>query len=166
MFEALGRKVAVPLGMQDFGPDDGRYQRGPESEHPVYKLRMSARDLARVGLLYVRKGRWGARQIVPADWVNASTRRHSDLGGGRGYGLLWWTVAADASGDSISTREPLFYASGYGGQYVIVIPTLDMVVVHRAARVDQGITHARMGEILRTIVSAARLKHTGGHKAA
>ena len=61
--------------------------------------------------------RWSIACVVRRTPVTltASTRRHSDLGGGRGYGLLWWTVAADASGDSISTREPLFYASGYGG---------------------------------------------------
>ena len=49
---------------------------------------------------------------------------------------------------------PLFYASGYGGQYVIVLPTLDLVVVHLAARVDYGITQEKMGEILRLTLAA------------
>jgi CubicO group peptidase (beta-lactamase class C family) len=152
IFEALASRVAAPLGMQDFAPQDGCYQHGPESEHPVYKLRVSARDLARIGLLYLHHGRWGAKQVVPENWVRESTRPHTDLGGGRGYGYLWWTAAAAAPGDSMSTQVSMFYASGYGGQYVIILPTLDLVVVHRAARVDAGITHDRMGEILRSIL--------------
>jgi CubicO group peptidase (beta-lactamase class C family) len=141
--------------MEDFAATDGFYQHGPESEHPVYKLRFSARDLARVGLLYLRTGRWRTGQIVPEHWVRESTTPHSDLSGGRGYGYLWFTAQAHAPGDAISAHEPLFYASGYGGQYIIVIPGLDLVVVHRAARVDHGITHQRMGEILRLILAAA-----------
>ena len=90
--------------MEDFRPTDGHYHHGPESRHPVYKLRMSARDLARVGLLYLRGGRWGAKQIVPEDWVHESTRVHSDLGGGQGYGYLWWSAAAQAGGESLSMR--------------------------------------------------------------
>lgn len=154
VFDALVTRVAAPLGMEDFTPQDGQYQHGPASVHPVYKLRLSARDLARVGLLYLCFGRWGVNQVVPESWVRESTRPHSDVGGGRGYGYLWWTATANAPGDSLSTHEPLFYASGYGGQYVIVVPALDLVVVHRAARVDDGITHHRMGEILRLLLKA------------
>jgi CubicO group peptidase (beta-lactamase class C family) len=154
IFDALASRLAGPLGMEDFVSADGHYHRGPESQHPVYKLRMSARDLARVGLLYLRGGRWGANQIVPESWVQESTRPHSDLGGGRGYGYLWWSAAAHAAGDSLSTHESLFYASGYGGQYVIVLPTLDLVVVHLVAHVDDGITQDRMGEILRLALAA------------
>ena len=49
---------------------------------------------------------------------------------------------------------PLFYASGAGAQYIVVLPTLDIVVVHRAAKVDYGISHARMGEILLLALAA------------
>lgn len=147
--------LALPLQMQDFRPEDGFVQPGPESIHAVYKFRLSARDLARVGLLYLRGGRWGDTQIVPPVWVSESVRPHSDLGGGRGYGYLWWTAEARASSDAMSIEEPIFYASGFGGQYIVVVPALDLVVVHRAARVDFGITHDRMGEILRLIAAAA-----------
>lgn len=49
-------------------------------------------------------------------------------------------------------RVASFYASGFGGQYIVVLPELDMVVVHRAAEVDNGIDHERMGELLRLAV--------------
>ncbi|WP_027060899.1 serine hydrolase domain-containing protein [Mesorhizobium loti] len=154
VFEALATRVAVPLGMQDFERGDGYYLGGRESLHPVYKLSMTARDLARVGLLYLRGGRWGRRQLVPESWVRESTLPQSDIGEGRGYGYLWWTAAANAPGDSMSVRAPSFYASGFGGQYIVVVPTLDLVVVHRSARVDHGIDDVRMGDILRLALAA------------
>lgn len=154
LFESFAARIAAPVGMQDFSPGDCRYQQGPESLHPVYKMAMSARDLARVGLLYLRGGRWNDVQVVPEDWVSLSTRPHSDLGGGRGYGYLWVTADAHAPEDPLSIHAPLFYASGFGGQYIIVVPTFDLVVVHRAARVDHGVSHLRMGELLRLAVSA------------
>jgi len=101
--------------MQDFSPDDCRYRHGPESLHPVYKMAMSARDLARVGLLYLRGGRWNGVQVVPEDWVRLSTQPHSDVGGGRGYGYLWMTAEAYAQKDPLSIETPLFYASGLAG---------------------------------------------------
>ncbi|MBZ9716615.1 beta-lactamase family protein [Mesorhizobium sp. AD1-1] len=159
VFEALATRVAGPLGMQDFEREDGHYLGGRESLHPVYKLSMTARDLARVGLLYLHGGRWGGRQLVPESWVRESTRPQSDIGGGRGYGYLWWTAAANAPGDSISVHAPMFYASGFGGQYIVVVPTLDLVIVHRSARVDHGISHARMGDILRLVLAAMPDRH-------
>ncbi|WP_454853605.1 serine hydrolase domain-containing protein [Rhizobium binxianense] len=154
LFESFAARIAAPIGMQDFSPGDCHYQHGPESLHPVYKMAMSARDLARVGLLYLRGGRWNGAQVVPEDWVGLSTRPHSDLGGGKGYGYLWVTADAHAPGDPLSIHAPLFYASGFGGQYIIVAPALDLVVVHRAARVDHGVNHVRMGELMRLAVSA------------
>ncbi|TBD04767.1 class C beta-lactamase-related serine hydrolase [Rhizobium leguminosarum] len=156
VFEAFASRVAVPLSMQDFMKDDGHFHYGPESRHPVYKIRMSTRDLARVGLLYLRGGRWGETQLVPEKWVQESTQPHSEIGEGKGYGYLWVTAAANAPGDSISTDVPMFYASGFGGQYIIVLPALDLVVVHKSARVDHGVNHARMGEIIRKALAAVR----------
>lgn len=157
VLDALLSELVIPLGMQDCEPGDGWFQHGPESSHPVYKIRMSARDLARVGLLYLRLGRWGHKQLVPEDWVRDSTSMHSEVGDGHGYGYLWWMSAANATGDSMATHVPIFYASGWGGQYLIILPALDLVVVHRSAtslRIGRGVSHVRMGEILRFAVSA------------
>ncbi|UVC12134.1 serine hydrolase [Rhizobium sp. TH2] len=154
LFEAFSNRVATPLGMQDFDVSDLRFEHGPESMHPVYKMRLSARDLARVGQLYLQGGSWNRHQIVPDVWVRESVRPHVDLGGGRGYGYLWWTAEAGAPGDRLNADVPLYYASGFGGQYIIVLPGHDLVVVHRSARVDHGIDHGRMGEILDVTLEA------------
>ena len=148
LFAAFAERVADPLGMEDFAIADLRYEHGPESIHPVYKMRLSARDLVRIGQLYLQHGSWNGRQVVPRRWVGESTRPHVDLGGGRGYGYLWWSAAAHAPGDRLHAGVPLYYASGLGGQYIIVLPDHHLVVVHRAARVDHGIDHGRMSEIL------------------
>ncbi len=80
IFEAFDRLIARPIGMQEYRAKDGVYFRGKDSIHPAYPIRMSARDLARFGLLYLHKGNWAGKQIVPRDWVEESTRSYSPSG--------------------------------------------------------------------------------------
>jgi CubicO group peptidase (beta-lactamase class C family) len=93
-------------------------------------LKLPARDLAKLGYLYLNGGQWDGTQVVPADYVAASTRPQSDpsqVPGG--YGYQWWV--ADATG------HDSFRAEGFGGQLVQVIPDLDLVVVI-TSDADQG----------------------------
>ncbi|MPY75637.1 MAG: serine hydrolase [Alphaproteobacteria bacterium] len=131
VFEAVARNLAGPLEMEDFRPADGRYVGGGASLHPAYPMRLSTRDLARFGLLYLRNGRWKDRQVVPAAWVAESTAAHSDAGGGRGYGYMWWSRSGAACFAAAKPEVRCFNAAGNYGQYVLVIPALDLVVVHR-----------------------------------
>ncbi len=130
--EAFQDWIAGPIGMQDFRPEDFRYQLEPEhSIHPSYKFRISARDLARFGQLFLDEGRWGREQIVPADWVRLSTEVHSPTGskGSKsGFGLMWW-VAAESAAD-LGIPPGAFTASGSRGQRLTVLPDIDTVVVH------------------------------------
>jgi CubicO group peptidase (beta-lactamase class C family) len=87
-------------------------------------LRLSARDLAKLGYLYLNGGRWDTTQVVPADYVRASVQPHTKLPSstpGDGYGYQWWTTSVDA--------HPSFVAVGAGGQFIQVIPDLDLVAV-------------------------------------
>jgi len=59
--------------MEDFDPKEQEYFTGPDSIHRAYPFRMTARDMARFGLLYLRRGRWRDAQLVPAQWVQEST---------------------------------------------------------------------------------------------
>jgi CubicO group peptidase (beta-lactamase class C family) len=86
IFDAFDQKIAKPIGMQDYRPQDGSYFRGEASIHPAYPIRMSARDLARFALLSLHKGNWAGRQIVPEGWVEESTRAYSRSAYGSGYG--------------------------------------------------------------------------------
>jgi CubicO group peptidase (beta-lactamase class C family) len=85
-------------------------------------LRLPARDLARIGFLYLNQGRWDGEQIVPADYVRESTEAGDASTGSRdAYGYQWWI---DRDSDRLA-----FSARGYGGQVVEVVPHLDLVVV-------------------------------------
>lgn len=61
---AFDREIAQPIGMQDFSPTDGEYVAGAASIHAACPFRMSVRDLARFGLLYLGRGRWRDREIA------------------------------------------------------------------------------------------------------
>jgi CubicO group peptidase (beta-lactamase class C family) len=135
IFDAFYRQIAKPIGMQDYKPADGSYVRGAASIHPAYAIRMSARDLARFALLYLHKGNWAGRQIVPEGWVEESTRGYSKAPTGQGYGYLWWIgFLGGAVAPTVTLPEGSFLAEGAGGQFALVAPALDLVVVHRVDR--------------------------------
>ncbi|MEQ8768459.1 MAG: serine hydrolase [Planctomycetota bacterium] len=127
-FEAFQERLARPLQMQDFRLRDGYYHLEPEqSEHAAYPFRMSARDMARIGLLMLRSGRWGEHRIVPQNWAFESTRAQSDIEpwqGYRAYGYLWWI-----SGEG---RDLLYSALGTGNNSIDVMPGHKLVFVFRA----------------------------------
>jgi CubicO group peptidase (beta-lactamase class C family) len=85
-------------------------------------LSLRPRDMAKIGYLYLHQGLWDGQQLVPAEWVQASTEEHAkaDFWSGS-YGYLWWVTALEGHG--------AYYAAGFGGQYIYVIPDLDLVVV-------------------------------------
>ncbi len=155
IFEAFEARIANPLEMEDFRVEDGDYQRGPESRHPGYPLRMFTRDLARFGLLYLRKGVWRDRQLVPEEWVEESTRSYSDTGM-CGYGYMWWVAANGKSLPEVFLPEGTFWAWGTRGHYVVVVPALKLVVVHRVNTdvPGQEVSHKKFGMLLRRILDA------------
>jgi CubicO group peptidase (beta-lactamase class C family) len=91
-----------------------------------FGLSLTAEDLARIGYLYLHDGRWDGRQIVPAAYVRASTTAWSAGGFPEqaGYGYQWWVTR--------EVGEAAFFAAGYGGQYLYVVPARDTIVVTTA----------------------------------
>jgi CubicO group peptidase (beta-lactamase class C family) len=91
-----------------------------------FGLSLAVEDLAKLGYLYLHHGLWEDQQIVPADYAQASTTAWS-AGGfpeDNSYGYHWWVT--DEPG------YPAFFAAGYGGQYVYVVPALNTIVVTTA----------------------------------
>ncbi len=99
-------------------------------------LAMSRRDLARIGVLYLNEGRWQGEQIVPADWVRQSTRTQV-LGVDDyfpfAYGYQWWRLQDPEPTVAMLDVNDVFFALGFGGQFVFVVPHLELVVVSTAA---------------------------------
>ena len=160
VFSAFAQEIAAPLQMQDFDPAICKYVGGAGSDYPAYVFYASARDLARFGLLYLRHGRWDDKQIVPAEWVDRSTKAYSTTDRNLGYGFLWWIVPPDPPA-ALASPPGTFFALGAGGQFVIVIPVYDLVVVHltrtkRDASYGQlGVSLSQMSHLL-TLILAAR----------
>lgn len=152
IFWSFARHVATPIGMEDFNAGDGRYAFDPDSSHPAYPFKLSARDAARFGLLYLDRGRWGEKEIVPEAWVRDSTTAYSWTDRGRqGYGYMWWVLPADSWGEGAA------YAAGYGGQVIAIVPARQIVMVQT---VDRGEDPRRVRtsaflELLRMVVDAA-----------
>ena len=158
IFEEFDRRIAKPLQMEDFSVDNCGYATGPESIHRYYGIRMSARDLARFGLLYLRNGRWKDNQIVPAGWVEESTRNHSILGPSRGYGYMWGTgIGEGFLVENVRFKGRFFFHGGMGMHYLIVYPRRKLVIVHRVnTDVDEKRPEPwRIGRLIRHILDAA-----------
>lgn len=90
-------------------------------------LLATAQDFAKFGLLYLRGGRWEDQQLLPADWVDYA-RSESYRDADQAYGAHWW-LHPDPE------RNGWFFASGYDGQRILVVPEKDVVVV-RCGRTD------------------------------
>jgi CubicO group peptidase (beta-lactamase class C family) len=169
IFEEFERRFANPLQMEDFKVSDcyyktsADYDSAPWSMHRYYFFRMSTRDLARFGLLFLREGRWHDQRIVSADWVQESTAGHSRTGLDSGYGYMWWTGVNGGLFPNVRIREHSYYASGYGGHRVIVLPYRKLVVVHRVNTDGPGRypDNRKIGRLLWLILSAAGDTDTG-----
>lgn len=133
IFDEFKRRIADPIGMEDFSVSNCYYQYEDSlSMHPAYSFRMSARDMARFGVLYQKNGKWKGTQIIPTDWINESTTTYSilDSTAGVGYGYMWYTIP-DGSGFAQMIGASGFYHTGVGVHIVIVLPELKLVLVER-----------------------------------
>lgn len=103
---------------------------------------LTPRDLLKVGQLYLDGGRWRGRRVVPAAWVTASTaaRIGRPDGGADSWGWHRHQVTVD------DRRFPTFEASGNGGQLVIVVPDLELVVASTAGNYGEGPVWTRFRE--------------------
>lgn len=133
IFDRFRDLIAQPLGMQDFQAERCFYQLEAEkSLHPAYHMRLSARDLARFGHLYLQDGVWQGERILSADWIDSSTTAYSEFvpGLGVGYGYLWYVIdPGTPAGDIYGITQKLYYHTGRGVQILEVIPEWQIVMV-------------------------------------
>lgn len=91
-------------------------------ETASFGLYLTARDMAKFGFLYLNRGKWDDTIILSEDWVRTSTKDHvTNIYGRYSYGYQWYITMVGG--------HPAFLASGFGGQIIGVVPSLDLVVV-------------------------------------
>jgi CubicO group peptidase (beta-lactamase class C family) len=97
-------------------------------------LYLEARDLAKIGYLYLHDGVWEGKRILPEGWVRDSTTGHVDASGSseRRYGYQWWLLPY---GDGSRWASA---GLGYGGQFLFVVPEQDLVAVFTGWNIYEG----------------------------
>ncbi|RLD19525.1 MAG: serine hydrolase, partial [Bacteroidetes bacterium] len=87
---------------------------------------ISARDHARYGLLFMNNGEWQGDRIISEEWIDAIQQGSSAA---EGYGYMWWLNHGRRANEDIPTH--VFFAAGFGGNYIIVDQENGLVVVTR-----------------------------------
>lgn len=144
IFDLFEQHIAKPLGMnysneyiQVRNPDedwtipsvDGFYQfEEDKSKYPAYHFRLSAKDLALYGQLYLNKGKWNGVQIVPENWIEISTKPYSitNENYGIGYGMLWNVLVPNKN-----RKTKSFFHTGVGIHMLGIYPESNLVLIHR-----------------------------------
>lgn len=145
--ELFKRRIADPIGMDrskwdwgDFGKVDGIVVNGGSGNNGKHML-ISARELARFGLLFLNRGKWNGKQLISAEWVDMATRSQVPLSislgkfsaaDGRGtYGFNWWVNGIKPDGRRKWPDAPIgaYSASGYNNNDMFIIPEWNMVIV-------------------------------------
>ena len=99
--------------------------------HTMWGISLTPRDMAKFGYLYLNNGFWDGKQIVPSEFVRESTQKQiqtKELSGSEylDYGYLWWVGKIE--------RYPFYAAAGSGGQSILILSDLDMVIVITSRR--------------------------------
>jgi len=151
IYDALQSDLAEPIEMEDFDRSAQKKYGNPQrSVLPAYHMYLSTRDMARIGYLMLREGNWKGHQVVPQDWArrivslvvpvsdfNPPSWKAYAQGILWGYGYMWWVW------DDQRREGPFagaYTARGAYGQYITVLPALDVVVVHKTVP-DEKATH-------------------------
>ena len=138
IYDALETQLAIPLGFQDWERSAQRKSGNLEiSRNPAYHMWLSTRDMARIGYLMLREGRWGDRQVISRDWVRRISGVVTPLeemnplrrrDGYFGYGYMWWVWDGPKA---VGAFEGAYSARGALGQWITVMPAVDLVIAHK-----------------------------------
>jgi len=160
LYEAFEQDFAIPVDMQDFKLKEQRKVGDTtRSDFLAYHFLFSTRDMARLGLLMLNNGNWNGRQLIPEKWIKLSTSVVTPPGqinpaelrdGDFGYGYMWWIWCSDND-----VLKGSYWARGAMGQYLVIIPTLNLVISHKT-KPDYGRStdFARFKKIVNMIIES------------
>ena len=138
IYDALQEQLAIPLGFQDWDRSAQEKSGNLEvSRNPAYHMWLSTQDMARIGYLMLREGRWGDTQVISRDWARRITSVVTPLeemnpvrrrDGYFGYGYMWWVFDGPKA---VGPFEGASTARGAVGQWITVMPAVDLVIAHK-----------------------------------
>jgi hypothetical protein len=157
LFGPLGITSIHWEGSDGTGQGNG-FTNWPNPDHDQslgYSLSLKPADMLTLGELYLNGGVHQGRRIIDKSWVEAVRIPYSNPSNtelfaddpGSGYGYQWWVISMT---DGRDRTWPGFYASGWGRQFILVFPDLDLVVVSLSN--DYDYEGPGIGTILRTVV--------------
>ena len=89
---------------------------------------INALDHARFGLLFLNKGAWNGKQLISQDWIEKATVSSPAQ---VNYGYMWWLNKKGTSRFWEGVPENVFYAAGFGGNFIVIVPDEELVIVTR-----------------------------------
>lgn len=138
LYDEFQAQIAIPLEFEHW--DRSVHQKSGNleiSRNPAYHFHLSTLDMARVGHLMLHEGNWDGEQVISADWarkivsvvtpleeMNPAYRRDGYFG----YGYMWWVWDGPAA---VGPFEGAYTGRGAVGQWITVLPALDLVVAHK-----------------------------------
>ncbi|NKB32462.1 MAG: serine hydrolase [Pseudomonadales bacterium] len=139
------------LSQLSFGPTpwlrlaDGR-------QATAFGLQLRPRDLAKIGTLILNDGQWRGSILLSENWISESTAPHISTSSSlwENYGYFWWGTEFQVGGDSYHAD----LAEGFGGQYIVVVDALDLVVVSTAENFNFPYQSV-MSDIMRKLIIPA-----------
>lgn len=140
IYTVMKHDLADPIGMEDFFLDKQEKSGDLQiSKYPAYHFFLSTRDMARIGLLMLQKGKWAGAQVVSKNWVEKITsvvtpsleKNPASERKGNGYGYMWHVSDENAK---LPHFKDSYFAHGLHGQFIAVLPELDMVIAHKTIR--------------------------------
>ena len=143
IYQEIEEQLAIPLGFQDWNiKNQKKKYKKSKSRYPAYHIYISTRDMAKIGQLMLNKGKWNGKQIISKEWIETITTPviptetvNSRYGLNElspfqfSYSYLWWII------DNFKHHpdfEGAYTARGWGGQYITVLPKINVVVAHKS----------------------------------
>ncbi len=140
--QQIFRKIGIPREEWTWEDRDG-------TPLPYSGLHITARSLARFGLLFLNKGSWRGEKIISSDWVTAATHTSQDLN--KRYGFLWWNNSTDAwPGVPIDA----YAALGKFDNDMLIVPSLDLIVIRQVGDDTGANRKIKIEELFSLAVSA------------
>ncbi|MCR8659845.1 serine hydrolase domain-containing protein [Paenibacillus endoradicis] len=149
LVQSTGTSITQYADLHLFGPlgiEHYEWKSDPQGIHTGgYGLQLSAIDMLKFGLLYLHKGVWNNKVLIAEEMVQHSTKPDiAVVPPERGfYGWHWWCDSVSVTnmiGDSITSDLHYYYARGFGGQFIIIVPTLDTVIVLTREQRKKGLS--------------------------